>query len=950
MQAATRVWQSSVGGLWTSTANWQDGLMPGANDAADLSAATGTIDLTADVTVGEILYNPATGGNTPKVLTILSDTAAPGSRMITLTTTATRRIQVGADAELRLDVDVKPTGTLLKDGVGTLVFKRRMPATVRTDFQLEQGRVINEGDLSIFGGRMHLGTVEPDPGAAPEFVMRPGSTYATYVPTQHSDVLLGGNRLLANGTGSRAVVTHEGGLLDLTTNKTGGVFLNGYATGSHSVYNLSGGEINLRTKGVYIGFNGTGVVNQSGGILRAAFMNFSATTGDGTYNLTGGELWLGGVAQKGNGKAAFNIGGARIYPLNTGFNIYAGTSPRLTGAGGLTLFCSDSSAYTNAVSGLTGPGGFIKMGADTLNIAGGVHSFTGPVIVSNGTVNINQVMAGDNAVTIAGGNVNLGNVAVTYSSLTVTGGMFQVAANSALSLTGTEPRVRVLGNGALRLLDGAYLPSLTVLDVSESGSIDLSGGGTSSVYGLILSGVKQMPGLYTAATCNAITGSGTLMVNGGYWIGAGSDAKWSTGANWLAGMMPSGADSVADLSGAVSVGTPSATLSLDVGGLTNKFLVLDAGIAGATVTNANPAGVTNTLYMNAAGEIHVGAGETLVLEHDLCLMGTLYKRGEGTLVLAGTTFALPSLVWGTSTITLAVEAGTVVGCGAITNVLVMPGKPDRGAAGTDPTFILADTPQAEIRGTTFLSAMSWLPTSRHPGNGTFTQLGGTIEPGINWQTRSLIGFTDAAASPGGTGTYNLANGMLRVTNTLMLAHNAGRGVFNQSGGVADIDSLDPRNGEVRLTDGVLRVDRFNNASAASCTFFLGGGRLETKAFTTVTPWLASPLIFTGEGGEMCFALEAGRTLTLSGATSGSGGFVKEGDGTLALTGSGTFSGLATVNGGTLTVSGGLSGTNDLLLLAGNLNVTSSGAAKLGTLAVTNGTVTLASGVMITAER
>ena len=44
--------------------------------------------------------------------------------------------------------------------------------------------------------------------------------------------------------------------------------------------------------------------------------------------------------------------------------------------------------------------------------------------------------------------------------------------------------------------------------------------------------------------------------------------------------------------------------------------------------------MTNTLYVSASGAIHVGAGETLVLEHDLCLMGTLYKRGEGTLVLA----------------------------------------------------------------------------------------------------------------------------------------------------------------------------------------------------------------------------------------------------------------------------------------------------------------------------
>lgn len=942
MQAATRVWLSSVGGLWTSTANWQDGLMPGANDAADLSAATGTIDLTADATVGEILYNPATGGGTPKVLTILSDTAAPSSRTINLATT--RRIQVAEGAQLIVQADLKPNGNMYKDGEGTLVLGRKTspPSTALTYFFVQGGRVISHGQMLNLSPRVG----KPDralPGMDPEFINEDlpnaqitGNTFLAMMSDQSNP---------GNG-----VFTQRGGYIEPGVNWGNraaiGFAATGASAGGTGTYHLVGGTLRVVNNLALTLNNGYGVFRQSGGT--ADIDNFVPRLGQ--VHLTGGIFKPDRFDNKDSATCTFYLGGGRIEPKGAPTTSPVLTSPLVfSEIDGNTTF-DVAAGITLTLSGASsGTGGFVKTGDGAVTLSG-AGSYTGPVIVSNGTVNINQVMTGGNAVTVVGGNVNLGNVAVTYSSLTVTGGVFQVAANSALSLTGTEPRVRILGNGALRLQDGAYLPGVTILDVSESGNIDLSEGGTASVYHLVLNGVEQAPGLYTAATCDAITGSGTLMVNGGLWTGAGGDGLWSTGANWLAGVMPTDARAVADLSGAVSVGTPSATLLLDVGGLTNKFLVLDAGIAGATVTNASPAGVTNTLYMSALGEIHVSAGETLVLEHDLCLMGTLYKRGEGTLVLAGTTFALPSLVWGASTITLAVEAGTVVGCGAITNVLVMPGKPDRSAAGADPTFILADTPQTEIRGSTFLSAMSWLPTSRHPGNGTFTQLGGTIEPGIGWGRRAIIGFAVAGASSGGTGTYNLVNGMLRITNSFVLAENAGRGVFNQSGGMADIDSFEPQSGEVRLIGGVLQVDRFNNTKAASCTFFLGGGRLETKAFTTATPWLASPLVFTGDGGEMCFALEAGHTLTLSGATSGSGGFVKEGDGTLALTGSGTFSGLATVNGGTLTVSGGLSGTNDLLLLAGNLNVTSSGAAKLGTLAVTNGTVTLASGVMITAER
>ncbi|HQL50291.1 MAG TPA: autotransporter-associated beta strand repeat-containing protein [Kiritimatiellia bacterium] len=947
LQAATRTWLSSVGGLWTSTANWQDGVLPGVNDTADLSAATGTIDLTADQTVGEILYNPAAAGTT-NVLTILGDSA---TRRITLSSTLTspEHVQVGLGAVLALDVDLSLNDHLYKDGHGVLDLRRKtLSATLRNVF-VEQGKLLIGNEfLTVFKFNIYVGCPNSDTGLPyPEIVVQDGAALS-----KGENLLLGGNRQLTGSVNAHAIVTQTGGYIHLADTGTSAPFLNAfYNAGVTSVYHLVGGVLNVSNKASHVAYRGVGTINQSGGTsIYYTVTMATMATGFGTYNFTGGDLWLGGLVSKGSGAAALNIGGGRVCPHRAGYTINGDTNPRLTGINGLTRFCATDGGYTNIISGLSGAGGFIKEGPDTLTFSGNVQTFTGPVIVSNGTVNINQAMTGGNTVTVAGGVVNLGGVAVTFSALTVTGGVFQVAANSTLSLTGLEPRVRVLGTGTLRLLSGALLPGVTVLDVSESGSIDLSAGGTASVYGLRIDGVEQAPGAYTAATCPAITGAGTLLVNGGYWAGAGGDGLWSTGANWQAGVMPSGMKAVADLSGAVSAETTSATLLLDVGGLTNSLLVLDTGIAGAAVTNASPAGVTNTLYTSASGTVHVGAGETLVLAHNLCLMGTLYKRGEGTLVLAGSTFALPSLVSASSTITLAVEAGTVVGCGAITNVLVMPGTPDRRVAGSDPSFILADTPQAEIRGTTFLSAMSWLATSLHPGNGVFTQLGGTIEPGISWQTRAQIGFAAAGASLGGTGTYNLVNGMLRVTNSFVLAANAGRGAFNQSGGVADIDNFVPRGGEVRLTGGLLRIDRIDNGSAAYCTCFLGGGRLETKAFTTTSVTLASPVVFTGEGGDMCFALEAGRSLTLSGAISGSGGVVKTGAGTLALAGAGTLSGLTTVSNGTLTVSGSLVGTNDLLLLEGSLDVTSTGTAKLGALAVTNGTVALESGVVITAER
>ncbi len=69
--AVTRTWNGGFSSNWTNTLNWSDNTLPAADEIADLSEATGTIDLTADVTVGEILYNPTPVSGTTNTLTIL---------------------------------------------------------------------------------------------------------------------------------------------------------------------------------------------------------------------------------------------------------------------------------------------------------------------------------------------------------------------------------------------------------------------------------------------------------------------------------------------------------------------------------------------------------------------------------------------------------------------------------------------------------------------------------------------------------------------------------------------------------------------------------------------------------------------------------------------------------------------------------------------------------------
>jgi autotransporter-associated beta strand protein len=510
------MWNGSYSSNWTDAANWSDNTPPVAGEIADLSLVTGTntIDLAVGVTVGEIFYNPAFSGAT-NTLTILSDTAEPSSKVITLVTTATNHLQVGEGAELRVEADLLSNANLVKDGHGTLVVGRRLYANstaAQYEWWIEQGRVVNEGTIIAPRFRLRVGTVEPEAGVVPELVLREGSSYLTSSYAQNSDVIFGGNRLGAAGTGSRGVVTQEGGVLNLTTNLTGGAFLNGYAAGGNSVYNLSGGEVNLRGKTAYVGFYGTGTVNQTGGKLTATTLNFSASAaGRGFYNLEGGELWLGGAAQtSGGGSGAFNIGGASIYPFNTGFSIASTVNPRFTGTNGPARFRSEHGGFTNYFQSVAGTGGFVKEGADTLSFSGR-SIFTGPIIISNGTVNVNGEMVGGNVATVAGGSLNLNvGASVNFTSLTVTGGVFQVSSNSVFALKGTDPWARVTGTGTARLLDGS---TLLRLDVSGSGVIDLGAGCTATVYRVRIGGVELVPGYYNAANCAAITGPGLLHVS-----------------------------------------------------------------------------------------------------------------------------------------------------------------------------------------------------------------------------------------------------------------------------------------------------------------------------------------------------------------------------------------------------------------------------------------------------
>ncbi len=136
----------------------------------------------------------------------------------------------------------------------------------------------------------------------------------------------------------------------------------------------------------------------------------------------------------------------------------------------------------------------------------------------------------------------------------------------------------------------------------------------------------------------------------------------------------------------------------------------------------------------------------------------------------------------------------------------------------------------------------------------------------------------------GTGNLNISG--TGVVNTSSL-------VINGRGGTTQ-DTLN-------LTGGRLNIGKWGIRNPGTAIVNLGGGVLGASA-----DWSSStPMNLTGTGGNVTInTLDSvnsttARTVTLSGALSGAGGFTKTGAGTLVLTGGGSFSGTATATAGTV---------------------------------------------------
>ena len=508
---------------------------------------------------------------------------------------------------------------------------------------------------------------------------------------------------------------------------------------------------------------------------------------------------------------------------------------------------------------------------------------------------------------------------LTFTQVPSGSGGLSKAGAGTLNLSGgvAQSNDVTVAEGALSVGAGSVFGTLAL---AADATVSLVGVSTATNF--TLAGMAQ-PGngaFYSKENCpQFITGDGVLLVGGvpGKWNGGADDGKWSSAGNWSGNIIPNGATMDVDLAAAAG------TLSFDAGAVTVGSLSYAMTGGAGTLTNAAPVGsAENVLNIVDKGVVTVGEGETLVLDHPLCMLGQdAYKRGKGTLVLRQGMCSPANRA--TLDNYFSIEEGVVINEGCVTNVIPVPGAIDRSDPTNVPQFI--NRAGASLVGTTFIDAMHSRDNPPNPGNGLFTQEGGLVEPNIaNWSVRGIVGYAPAGASAGGTGTYHLVKGTLRIPTgkVFHMASSNGHGVFVQDGGLFENNGTFGMGNRcsVTLNGGTMRLTTVENQKPI---IFSGGVfRPLPAAFT-----FGSSFEMTGDGA---FEVDAGKTMTLNAANPlrGNAPLNKAGEGVLAITGTGAgMTGPVNVDAGTLRLAGALPNATNFNVAAGATLEVATGTAS-----------------------
>ena len=282
-----------------------------------------------------------------------------------------------------------------------------------------------------------------------------------------------------------------------------GIFFLGHDSGSSGTYNLSGGSLSAGFG--FVGYQGVGVFNQSGGIVRISNnLQLGYYPGSsGTYNLSDGSLFTSTLYVGKEGVGVFNQTGGSTTIEQTSFvsGLYLGYYP------------GSSGTYNLSGGSLLAPAetiGVLVGGVGVFNQSGGINTVTDSLTLgyrngSNGTYNL------------SGGSLVSDFESVGFQGL----GTFNQSGGSN-SVTGDVVLGDwTTGNGTYNLSGGSLSTANTVVGNWGEGTFFQTGGSHTVSQTLTLAAIAGSSGIYdlqggslTAGTVNLNPG-GTFNQTGG---------------------------------------------------------------------------------------------------------------------------------------------------------------------------------------------------------------------------------------------------------------------------------------------------------------------------------------------------------------------------------------------------------------------------------------------------
>ena len=388
--------------------------------------------------------------------------------------------------------------------------------------------------------------------------------------------------------------------------------------------NIQAGNYTQGGGGFFVGANGTGIVNQTGGAVSWNNQDLQLLIGNGgnagTYNLSGGSVTTAatGNATRGvmlgvnsDSSATFNLSGTGNLTVNSTNRLMIGRSDT-TENNTTSLFSQSGGSAT--ITGLTmGGGGANAATARTGNTA--TMTLTGGTFTATNFFSLAAAHSDNSTINIGGTAV------VTLPNLPTARG------------TNATATINFDGGTLRNSATGTFITGLTNAFIEDGGAtFDTSLNSTTISQNLLTHGSSLNGGL-TKEGINTLTLSGTNTYTGGTTVSTGILTMGSAGA-------------LGSTSGQLTVNT-GGTLDMGSQNLTVGNLTGTGGvISGTSGTRTLTIGEGNGTGGNYQGAINNGAGGTT----------SLTKTGNGTITLSGT-----NLYTGAT----AVNAGTLLVSGSI---------------------------------------------------------------------------------------------------------------------------------------------------------------------------------------------------------------------------------------------------------------------------------------------